>query len=123
MAQSTSETVAIVDDDPSVREGVHQWLQTIGLQVESFASAAEFLSGAPERFAKLILDQHMPQMTGLELVRKMRSNGIHMPIMLLTGNLTPGVATEAQDLGIERVSEKPPCPEDLSAFCLAIPCQ
>lgn len=93
MAQLKSETIAVIDDDLSAREGVHRWLEAIGLQVESFASAAAFLSGAPETFARLILDQHMPEMTGLELARWLRTNGIHMPIMLLTGDLTPGVVS------------------------------
>jgi FixJ family two-component response regulator len=117
VAQAKSETIAIVDDDLNAREGVHRWLQAIGLQVETFASAAAFLSGAPESFARLILDQHMPEMTGLELAQKLRASGILMPIMLLTGDLTPGVVSRAQRLGIEKVLEKPPRLEELSAFC------
>jgi FixJ family two-component response regulator len=123
MAQFKSETIAIVDDDSSVREGMHRWLEAIGLQVESFASAAAFLSGAPESFARLILDQHMPETTGLELARRLRANGIRMPIMLLTGDLSPGVMSRAQGLGIEKVLEKPLRLEDLSAFCSTAPSQ
>lgn len=123
MPQLKSETIAIVDDDSGAREGLHQWLEAIGLQVESFASAAAFLSGAPERFARLILDQHMPETTGLELAQRLRANGIHMPIMLLTGDLSPMIESRAQGLGIEKVLEKPPRLEDLSAFCLMAPSQ
>ena len=117
MTQLKSAKIAIVDDDRSAREGVHRWLEAIGCQVESFASAAAFLAGAPERFARLILDQHMPEMTGLELAQRLRANGLQMPIMLLTGDLTPVVVSQAERLGIEKVLEKPPRMEELSAFC------
>ena len=123
MSQFKSHTIAIVDDDSRAREGLHRWLKSIGLQVESFASAAAFLSGAPERFARLILDQHMPETTCLELARWLRANGVHMPIMLLSGDLSPGVVSQAQDLGIEVVLPKPPRLEDLSAFCQAAAAQ
>jgi FixJ family two-component response regulator len=123
MAPSNAETIAIVDDDSSAREGMHRLLEAIGLRAESFASAAAFLAGAPERFARLILDQHMPETTGLELAHSLRSSGIHMPIMLVTGNLTPAVVLRAQGLGIEKVLEKPLRLEDVSAFCLTGPSQ
>jgi FixJ family two-component response regulator len=116
MAQSKSGTIAIVDDDVSAREGLHLWLEAIGLKVESFASAAAFLSAAPESFARLILDQHMPVTTGLELAWRLRAKGIHIPIMLLSGDLSAEVVRRAEGLGIEKVLEKPPRPEDLSAF-------
>src|SRR5271154_7102972 len=107
MTQLKPGTIAIVDDDLYAREGMHRLLEAIGLQVESFASAAALLSATPEHFARLILDQHMPETTGLELARKLKANGIHMPIMLLSGNLSPGVVRQAQELGIEKVLEKP----------------
>jgi len=116
MTQFKPETIAIVDDDSGAREGMHRLLKAIGLQVESFASAAAFLAGAPESFARLILDQHMPETTGLELAKRLRANGIHMPIMLLTGDLSPGVVRRAQGLGIEKILEKPPRLKDLEAF-------
>ena len=121
MDQSKSEMIAIVDDDISAREGLHHWLKAIGLQVESFASAAAFLSAAPERFTKVILDQHMPETTGLELARRLRANGINTPIVLLTGYSSPAVEKTARELGIGMVLQKPPRLEDLSAFCLTAP--
>ena len=116
MTQFKPGTIAIVDDDASVREGLRRFVEATGLQVKSFASAAAFLSSTPESFARLILDQHMPETTGLELAQRLRANGLHMPIMLLSGDLSPEVIRRAQVLGIEKVLEKPPRLKDLEAF-------
>ena len=91
-------------------------IKVMGLKVESFSSAAAFLSAAPTRFSRLIIDHHMPTMTGLELAKKLRAEGVDMPIMLVSSDLSPDVARRAQSLGIEPISAKPVSLGDLSAF-------
>ncbi len=55
----------------------------------------------------MIADHHMPHMTGLELVERLHANGIGIPVLLVTGALSPAVVARADELGVERVLEKP----------------
>ncbi len=108
--------VAIVDDDPAMRDSLRFLLEVIGHPVETFASAAEFLKADIQSIACLILDQHMPDMTGLELAERMRADGSDTPILLITGASTPVIVARAAELGIHRVLAKPRADEDMLDF-------
>ena len=108
--------VAIVDDDAAVRDSLRFLLETIGHSVETFASGAEFLKADRERLACLILDHHMPEMTGLELAERLRADGAGIPILLVTGSRSPAIVARAAEVGINRVLEKPLIEEDLLDF-------
>jgi FixJ family two-component response regulator len=112
--------VAVVDDDPDVRDSLRFLLDVMGHPVETFASAAEFLNTAMQGLACLIVDNQMPNMTGLELVETLRAHGMGIPVLLMTGSLSPAVVARAAELGIDRVIEKPPCDEALMVFINAL---
>ena len=116
MAEVNPGTVAIVDDDDAVRDSLRFLLEVIGHPVVTFASAAEFLKAEMQRLACLILDHHMPEMTGLELAERMRADGAGIPILLITGAPSPAIVTRAAEVGINRVLEKPATEEDLLDF-------
>src|SRR6202030_293510 len=68
----TSETIFLIDDDVSVREGLTGLIESVGLPVRTFASALEFLAVKPvEAEGCVVLDVEMPGMDGLDLQRKM----------------------------------------------------
>ena len=108
--------VAIVDDDAAVRDSLRFLLEVIGQPVETFASAAEFLKAEKQNLACLILDQHMPEMTGIELAERLRADGSDLPILLITGSPSSAIVARAAELGINRVLEKPPNDEELLGF-------
>jgi FixJ family two-component response regulator len=108
--------VAIVDDDAAIRDSLRFLLEVIGHPVETFASAAEFLKADIRNIACLILDQHMPDMTGLELAERLRADGSDIPILLITGASTPTIVARAAELGINRVLAKPRADEDMLDF-------
>jgi FixJ family two-component response regulator len=87
----------------------------VGHWVETFASAAEFLKAATRSLC-LVPDHHMPEMTGSELVEKLRADGTGIPILLVTGSPSSEIAARAAELGVERVLEKPPSHEDILDF-------
>ena len=110
------DVVAIVDDDEAARHALGFFLDIFGYSTQSFNSAQAFLSAEPSQFACLILDHHMPQITGLELVERMRSEGIDLPILIITGAPSPALRSRARDLGIQKVLEKPPPEEEVLEF-------
>jgi two-component system, LuxR family, response regulator FixJ len=107
--------IAIVDDDRAVCESLRFLLEVMGYAVETFLSAAALLSADLREINRLILDHHMPQMTGLELAERLRASDVSLPILLITGSLSPDIVARAAALGI-RVMEKPPSEEDLLEF-------
>jgi two-component system response regulator FixJ len=116
VTEATPRTVAIVDDDDAVRDSLQFLLEVTGRTVAAFASAAEFLRSDLRGMACLILDHHMPQMTGLQLVETLRANSVVLPILLITGSPTPAISARAAELGVQRVLEKPPGEQELLDF-------
>jgi FixJ family two-component response regulator len=92
----------------------------VGYKVAIHASAKVFLddraNGSTTGPACLIVDQHMPLMTGLELAEKLRDEGANIPILLITGSPSPAIVARAAQLGIVNVLEKPPEENDLLNF-------
>ena len=116
MAVNHSGTVAVTDDDPAVLDSLKFLLEIAGYRVMVYASAAAFLGNGATRPACLILDHHMPQMTGLELVARLRSEEVRTPVLLVTGSPSPAILARAAELGIEKVLEKPLKEDDLLSF-------
>ena len=109
--------IALLDDDRGVRESLRFFLRIVGHDVSDYASADEFLSDCDlDRVAGLILDHHMPRMTGLELATRLRADGWRFPILLITGAPSPAIVSRAAELGIEKVLAKPPREADIMAF-------
>ena len=78
-------TIAIVEDDASFRRAVERLLRVSGFEVETFASAEEFLgSAAPESHACLILDLQLPGMSGFELFDHLTASGQPRPAVFIT---------------------------------------
>jgi FixJ family two-component response regulator len=77
--------VMIVDDETSIRRAARRLIKTFGLAVETFASADDFLaSGRIAATACLVLDVHMPGLSGLELQTRLIRSEHHIPIIFIT---------------------------------------
>src|SRR6476619_8226275 len=92
----TRPIVAVVDDDAAVRNSLKFSLEIDGFSIRTYASAEELLgSGNLNNFQCLIVDQDMPRMTGLELVKALRAQGVRVPTLLISGHVTPAVTRQA----------------------------
>jgi two-component system response regulator FixJ len=107
MADISHGGVAIIDDDPAVLDSLKFLLEVTGHTVGAYASATAFLADREAHPDCLILDQHMPAMTGLELAERLRAAGGHIPVLLITAGLSPAMLAHAGALGISEVLEKP----------------
>jgi FixJ family two-component response regulator len=100
--------VFIVDDDVSVRESLELLIQTEGWQTQMFASAEEFLArprvSAP---SCLVLDVNLPDLTGLDLQRRMAGDRMHMPIIFITGFGDIPMTVQAMKAGAIEFLTKP----------------
>src|SRR5882672_11428959 len=81
-----SAKVFVVDDDVTVCVALSRLIRTAGLQVETFGTAAECLSDDRLKDADcLVLDVHLPDLSGLELQAKLTELGLEVPIVFITG--------------------------------------
>lgn len=104
--------IVVIDDDDAVRDSVHALLESYGYEVGERASAGEFF-GEPRGWADcLLVDQHMPGMTGIDLLERLRAEGDHTPALMISGRNEPSVALRAEHLGAT-VLQKPVSDEQL----------
>lgn len=101
-------TVFIVEDDEAVRESLKLLLESYGFQVRDYASCEAFARDyrAADREC-LVLDQHMPGMTGLDLVESLNRRAMSLPIILVTGRGDSGIKARAEAAGVLAYLEKP----------------
>ena len=106
--------IAIVDDDPSVREGLDSLIRSAGWAVETFASAQEFLArrGA-EMPSCVVLDLQLPGLSGLDLQKRMADAGMEIPIDFLTGHGDIPASVQAMKAGAVEFLTKPFDEEEL----------
>jgi len=108
--------IAIIEDDSGVLESLRFVLEAAGYKVATYDSAAAFLRDDHGLALGLIVDQHMPEKTGLELAHDLRSRGDSRPFLLITAAPSPSIHARAKELGVERVLEKPLANDDLFEF-------
>ena len=100
-------TVLVVDDDPAVRNSLMFSLQVEGFCVRAYASGGELLSDPDlPNIGCLVIDQRMPDMSGLDLVASLRARHVALPAILTTTNPNAAVQRRAADAGVP-VVEKP----------------
>src|SRR5919106_176094 len=106
--------VFVIDDDESIRESLKSLLRSVGLGVETFASAHEFSqSTRPDVAACLILDVRMPGLSGLDLQRELAEANIHIPIIFITGHGDIPMSVRAMKAGAVEFLTKPFRDQDL----------
>lgn len=80
----TPPIIYIVDDEPSVREGMQTLFQVAGYKVETFASGVEFLAQTPGPHGCILLDIRMPELSGLQVQEHLVKRGVQLPIIFIT---------------------------------------
>ncbi len=110
----SADMVFVIDDDESIRESLKSLMRSVGLGVETFATAQEFLqSSRPDVPACLILDVRMPGLSGLDLQRDLAEANIHIPIIFITGHGDIPMSVRAMKAGAVEFLTKPFRDQDL----------
>ena len=103
-----SRHVYVVDDDEGIRRSVSFSLRTSNYLVKTFASGVELLKDAKALSPGCILmDVRMPEMDGLEVQRRLKAEGILLPVVVMTAHGDVGMAVEAMKAGAVDFIEKP----------------
>jgi two-component system response regulator FixJ len=115
MRDGHSRLVAVVDDDASVRDAIRFLLEMADFLVRTYESPARFLDDEWRDLDCLVVDQHMPVHTGLEVLARLRGEGALLPVVLITGSTSPDLERRAAELGAT-VLVKPLVDDDLLGF-------
>ncbi|MGJ4859715.1 response regulator FixJ [Labrys sp. KB_33_2] len=100
--------VFIIDDDAAVRDSLAFLLSASGFSVTVFETAGRFLGALPQLgFGCVITDIRMPEIDGIELLRRLNSAAVHLPVVVMTGHGDVPLAVEAMKLGAMDFLEKP----------------
>jgi FixJ family two-component response regulator len=106
--------VFIVDDDVSVREALEGLIRSVGLRVESFASAEEFLvRRSGDESGCVVLDVRLPNLNGLDLQTRMAKLNLDLPVIFITGHGDVPTSVQAMKAGALDFLTKPFADQDL----------
>ena len=106
--QESQSIVFIIDDDPLYRGSTERLVRSVGLRVQSFESAREFLSSRRPNVAScLVLDVRMPGLSGLDLQLELAKVGVQMPIIFVTGHGDIPMSVQAMKAGAVEFLAKP----------------
>ena len=99
--------VHVIDDDDDARDSLAFLLSTADLAVETYATAQAFLAVARSVAGVVITDVRMPEIDGLELIRRLDAFDVALPIIVITGHADVPLAVEAMKAGVLDFIEKP----------------
>jgi FixJ family two-component response regulator len=104
---ASAQAVCIIDDDESLRRALRRLMRSVGMQVKVFGTAEEFLEGCPPTPVCLILDQHLPGLTGLELQARLKAEDRAIPIVFISAYAESQVREQALAAGAISFLQKP----------------
>ena len=106
--QATARKIYIVDDDDDVRDSLRALLESFGFDVSDYSSAQEFLAHrGGNSNACLLLDLHMPAMSGIDLLEYMQADGSQLPTIIITGRSDAVLKDRALRSGALELIDKP----------------
>lgn len=105
---STDAMVHVIDDDDAARDSLAFLLRTADINVQTYESAVAFLKALPSaRSGCVITDVRMPEMSGVDLLRRLKEMEVGLPVIVITGHGDVPLAVEAMRLGASDFLEKP----------------
>ena len=108
ISDTLQKSIIVVDDDAAVRDSLSVLLGLAGWRVDTCASGVDLLVMMQTQTADcLIIDVHMPDMTGLELVAELNASHVTIPVVLISGNMGDTIETNARQLGVTQLLRKP----------------
>lgn len=106
--------ICVVDDDDAVRDSLELFLSMKGLKVLTYSSGQQLLDNEGRVFPQLlILDIHMPEMDGFELLSHLRQRGMDAPVIFMSGLGDRAIELRAENSGVAAFFNKPIDPHGL----------
>jgi FixJ family two-component response regulator len=113
--QAAARTVAVLDDEPEMLKAIRRLLACRGFRVDTYERGADVLAAleSSPRPDCLVLDLHMPEMSGFDVLEAMRTRQVPVPVIVITGHDAPGMEERSRMLGAVGYLKKPVDRDDL----------
>ena len=121
MMRTPAPLVAVLDDEPEMLKAIRRLLVSRGFRVGTYQRGADLLAaleGSP-RPDCLVLDLHMPEMSGFDVLEALQTRQIPVPVIVITGHDAPGMEERSRELGATSYLKKPVDRDDLLAAIAA----
>jgi FixJ family two-component response regulator len=100
--------MAVLDDDQPIRKALMRLLRSAGFEVEVYSSGAGLLEAVNRHVPDcLVLDLHMPGLSGFDVMARLSHAGVHLPVVVITGYDTPETRAQALGMGASAYLAKP----------------
>jgi FixJ family two-component response regulator len=104
----TGPTIAVLDDEPEMRKALRRLLAGRGFGVEEYGRGSDFLAALDSHpWDCLLLDLHMPEVNGFEMLEAFQSRQIRTPVIVITAHDEPGTEERVRSLGAAGYLKKP----------------
>ena len=111
-----SRAILVIEDEPAMRLLVQEYLEFLGYRVLSAPDGTTAIKiGDSEPFSLAFVDINLPDMSGVDVMRKLRESGIASPFVVVSANLRESFADEIESLSVHKVLEKPVDLTDIEA--------
>ena len=105
---ATEPVVHVIDDDDAARDSLQFLIDCAGLKVRTYESAVEFLKTVPDmEHGCIVTDVRMPDMSGIELLGRLKAQDVRDPVIVITGHADVPMAIQAMKEGVADFIEKP----------------
>ena len=99
--------IAVIDDDDSFRVALVESLSSLGYECSGYASAEDYVGAIDSSFSCVVTDIHMPGMSGIDLVKRLASEGSTTPVVLITARSDSNLEAKAVAAGAACLLRKP----------------
>src|SRR5215475_13301801 len=104
----TDAVVHVIDDDQALRESLEFLLRSARIEVKTYESAVAFLAATEViKSGCIVTDVRMPEVSGIDLLQRLRARGVNVPVIVVTGHAGVPLAVQAMKLGAIDFIEKP----------------
>jgi len=113
--QDTKHFIAFIDNDGDVRDAVMMLMESYGFESKTYASRVAFIADLDDNLKLdcIVLDLHLPDINGIDLMQELLNRKIHTPVIILAADVTDPLAVQALELGAVKVLQKPTISEEL----------
>ena len=111
----TKPLIAFIDNDEGVRDAMTMLVEAYGLEAKTYASRESFIADLDSGCSPdcIVLDLHLPSINGIDLMQELLSRESHIPVIILSADVTNSLAVQALELGAVKILQKPTISEEL----------